>query len=47
MPPDQEHFLELNAELSKEWPVLARAKEPLPDAEEWKDIKDKLQYLEQ
>lgn len=46
VPPDQEHFLELNAELSKEWPVLARAKEPLPDAEEWKDIKDKLQYLE-
>lgn len=46
VPPDQQQFLELNAELSKEWPVLAKAKEPPPDADEWKDVKDKLQYLE-
>jgi len=39
-------FVELNAELSKQWPVISEMKPALPDAEEWKDVKDKLQYLE-
>ena len=46
IPDGQEQFLELNAELSKSWPVLAEAKEPPEDADDWKDVKDKLQYLE-
>jgi len=44
--PEQEHFLELNAELSRDWPVINQQKDPLPDADEWKDEPDKLQYLE-
>lgn len=43
---NQKQFLSLNAELSKQWPVINRTKEALPDAEEWKDVPDKLQYLE-
>jgi len=46
IPEGQEQFLELNAELSKSWPVLAQAKEAPEDADDWKDVKDKLQYLE-
>jgi ferredoxin len=46
LPPDQEHFLELNEELSREWPVITTRKDPLPDAEEWDGQPDKLQYLE-
>ncbi|MFA7097444.1 MAG: ferredoxin FdxA [Gammaproteobacteria bacterium] len=46
VPEGQEHFIALNAELAKQWPVINRKKEPLPDAEEWKDVKDKLKYLE-
>jgi len=46
LPPGQEHFLELNAELAKIWPVITQMKDPLPEAEEWKDKPDKLQYLE-
>jgi ferredoxin len=44
--PEQEQFLELNAELSLIWPVINQQKDPLPDADEWKDVPDKLQYLE-
>lgn len=42
----EEHFLELNIELSKQWPVITESKEPLPDADEWADIENKLQHLE-
>ena len=46
VPAGQEHFLELNAELAKDWPVITSQKEPPPDAEEWDGKPDKLQYLE-
>ena len=43
---DQIRFLELNAELAREWPVITEKKEPLPDADEWNGKPNKLQYLE-
>ena len=43
---EQQFLLELNAELSKEWPVLTEAKEPLSDADKWKDLPGKIDYLE-
>ena len=46
VPADQKHFTELNVELSKGWPSITRMKPHLPDADQWKDVKDKLQYLE-
>ena len=46
VPEDQLHFIELNAELSLSWPSITKVCEPLPDAEEWKDMQDKLQHLE-
>jgi ferredoxin len=46
LPEAQQHFLALNAELSLEWPVLSEMKEAPADADDWKDIKDKLQHLE-
>ena len=46
VPEDMQQYLELNAELSKEWPVISEMKDPPADAEEWKDVKGKLQYLE-
>ncbi len=45
LPEDQEQFLQLNAELAKEWPVITEAKDPLPDADEWNGKPDKLKYL--
>ncbi len=46
VPDDQKQFIALNAELTKDWPVLSKAKEPPEDADDWKDVKDKLQHLE-
>lgn len=46
LPEEQKHFLALNAELSKQWPMINRNKGALPEAEEWKDVTDKLQYLD-
>lgn len=46
VPEGQEHFTELNAELSREWPVISAKKDAPPDADEWADKANKLQYLE-
>ena len=46
IPPSQEHFLGLNAELSLEWPVITEMKDPPVDADDWREVKDKLQHLE-
>ncbi len=46
IPAGQEQFLELNAELAKDWPIISEKKDGLPDAEQWDGVPDKLQYLE-
>ncbi len=45
-PAEMENYLQLNAELAKIWPVITEKKDPLPDAEKWDGVKDKLKYLE-
>lgn len=47
IPLDQHHFTKLNADLSKKWPMINKKKPPLPDAEEWKNKKNKLSLLEE
>ena len=46
LPPDQLNFVQINAELAQQWPVINSVKAPPDDAEEWVDVADKLQYLE-
>jgi len=46
IPTDQVQFIELNAELAREWPIIAASKEPLPDAEQWDGVAGKLKDLE-
>jgi len=46
IPAGQEKFLELNAELSQQWPVITEMKDPPEDADEWREVSDKLQHLE-
>jgi ferredoxin len=46
LPPGQEQFLALNAELAQLWPVITQMKDAPPDADEWKDKPDKLKLLE-
>jgi ferredoxin len=46
VPAGQEAFTALNAELAKVWPIITDKKDALPDAEQWKEVKDKLRHLE-
>jgi ferredoxin len=46
VPPDQRDFLKLNADLAKAWPVITDKKPGPPDADDWKDVKEKRQHLE-
>lgn len=47
LPAGKEQFIELNAKLAKKWPMITAKKEAPPDADEWKDVPDKLSYLEE
>jgi len=47
LPPELEHFLGLNERLAKKWPVITVQKEAPEDAEDWEEVPDKLQYLEE
>ncbi|GGC09794.1 ferredoxin [Oxalicibacterium flavum] len=46
LPADQQEYIQINAELAQVWPSITKTKSPLPDADEWKDVPNKLQYLE-
>jgi ferredoxin len=46
VPDDQRAYIALNAELAKQWKVIIESKDPLPDADEWAQVKDKRQHLE-
>ena len=46
VPPAQEHFKALNAELTKGWPVITEKKEAPADAKSWDGKPDKLKLLE-
>ena len=46
LPEEEQAFLELNAELCEIWPNITEKKDPLDDAEDWADVKGKLEHLE-
>ena len=46
LPEAQNQFLALNAELSESWPVITEMKDAPADEAEWREVKEKFQYLE-
>jgi ferredoxin len=42
---DQQHFIQINAELAQLWPEITREKAPLPDHEKWDNVEGKLEFL--
>lgn len=46
IPDDQQEFIEINAELSKEWPTITRMEDKPEDADKWADVKEKKHLLE-
>jgi len=45
VPSDQLAFIKLNADLSAKWPSITKRKSALADADQWKDVKSKLDQL--
>ena len=46
LPETEQDFLALNAELAEVWENITEKKDPLPDAEDWADVKGKMEHLE-
>ena len=46
VPDSQQKFIALNAELSKEWPLITERREPLADADDWNGRAGKIEKLE-
>ena len=46
VPTEQKEFIALNAELSKVWKPIVERKPAPPDADEWKDVKEKKQLID-
>lgn len=47
VPASQGKFLALNAELARDWPIIVRKREPLPDAAHWAEVAGKFNHLQQ
>jgi ferredoxin len=45
LPADQAEYLEINARLATAWPVIAKTKDPMPDADEWAQKTGKRELL--
>ena len=46
LPEDQKIYLDLNSELSEVWPNITEEKDKLPEADEYANIKEKINLLE-
>ncbi|OGT01076.1 MAG: ferredoxin [Gallionellales bacterium RBG_16_56_9] len=46
LPESQRQFIALNAELAKQWKPIVEKRDAAADAYEWRDVKDKLRFLE-
>lgn len=47
LPASMEQYFDLNERLSQTWPNLSERKDPMPEAEKWDGVADKLQYLKE
>ena len=47
LPEKWAEYLELNSRLAAEWPEISKAKDALPEADEFKDVDDKRHLLDE
>ena len=47
LPDKWAEWTEINARLAKSWPVISEQKDPLPEADEFKDVEDKRALLDE
>ena len=46
LPEKHKSFIEINAKYAEKWPNINAMKAAPDDADDWKEVEDKLQYLE-
>ncbi|MDO8277042.1 MAG: ferredoxin family protein [Burkholderiaceae bacterium] len=46
LPANQMAFIKINVDLAKGWPSITKRKPALPDADDWKDVVDKVGELQ-
>lgn len=47
LPEKWAEYKDLNARLAAQWPVLSSKKDPLPEADEFKDVESKREHLDE
>ena len=47
LPDEKKEFLDLNKKLAKQWPTITSMKPAPADADQWKGIPNKLEWLEE
>lgn len=47
LPEKYQDYLKVNADLAAKWPNINTKKQPPEDADKWKDVENKKQYLEE
>jgi ferredoxin len=47
VPADQRQFIDINARLAKQWPTITRSRLAPPDANEWAQVKNKMDQLDE
>jgi len=45
LPAEKQHFLLINEELAQKWPQILDPKDPLPEADKWANVDNKLEHL--
>ena len=47
LPEKYQDYLQINTDLAEKWPNINMKKQPPADADDWKEVVDKKQYLEE
>ena len=46
LPDDQQYFIQINIDGAEKWSNITEQKSPMPDAEKWNGVADKLKFLD-
>jgi ferredoxin len=46
VPKSMKEFIALNRELAAQWPPITHKKDPLPDADQWAGVPNKIEHLQ-
>ena len=46
VPENQQHYIQINKDLSANWKTITKRESALPDADVWAKVTDKTQYLD-